>query len=83
MKLLTFSVQPSAIIAESVSAGSWFPFILWYVTTRRTRTIVMMNTICGLFFNLVNGIEDSRCGHGISPSWYKLYSELWTTIFKN
>jgi hypothetical protein len=52
-------------------------------TARRTRTIVVMNTIFRWFFNLINGIEDSRCGHGISPSVHKLYSELWPTIFKN
>ena len=75
MKLLALSVKLNAIIAEPVAAVARFTLILWYVTARRARTIVVMDAKCGWLFNLVNRIEFCCCWHGISPSRQELYSE--------
>jgi len=74
MSLLTFPVEPNAIIAESVSTVAGSALILWYVATRGARAVVVMNAICWWFFCLVNGIEIRCCSHGISPSKRELYS---------
>jgi len=74
MSLLTFFVEPNAIITESVSTVAGSALILWYVATRGARAVVVMNAMGGWFFDFVNGVEIRCCGHGISPSKPELYS---------
>ena len=74
MSLFTLFIDSDAIIAEPVSAVAESALILWYVAARRARTIVVVNAICGWFFDLINGVERRCCGHGISPSEQELYA---------
>jgi len=68
MNLSALRVQSGTVIAKSVAAVTDLSLFLWYVTARRTRAIVVMDTQCRWFFNFVNGIEVEYSRHGISPS---------------
>ncbi len=67
MSLFTFSICSNAIIAEPVSAGTGFALILGYVTTRRTRAVIVMNANCRRFLDFIDRIKRGYCWHYGSP----------------
>jgi hypothetical protein len=50
-----------------VAARSGLALMLWYVTTRRARIIVVMNLPVGWFLALIDGVECGYFRHNNSP----------------
>jgi hypothetical protein len=63
MKLATLGVELCAIIAQPVAAGSGFAFPCGYVSSRRTRAVVVMNALMRWFLGFVDRIESCYFRH--------------------
>ena len=80
MNLFLFSIESGAIIAKSIVACPRMPFVLRYVTTWRTCTVIVMNAIGRWFLPFVDGIECCCCWHRVRSfrgnyEWYGLYHQ--------
>ena len=64
MSLAPLPIQAVAVIAELVSVRAIFALILRYLTTQRTRIVVVIDAICERFFKFVNGVEVGSRRHG-------------------
>jgi len=62
--LAPLSIQVVAVIAEFVSVRAIFPLILRYLTTPRTRIVVVIDAICERLLQFMNGVEIGGCWHG-------------------
>ena len=56
-----------ALLTVPVAARSGLALMLWYVTTRRARIIVVMNLPVGWFLALIDGVECGYFRHNNSP----------------
>jgi len=75
MILLAVFICFDAIIAEPITARAWPALILWDVSTRSARAIVVMNATFERLFYLIDGVEGRYCGHGIFPPEQELYAQ--------
>lgn len=59
MILSSVSIQLSAVIAKPIASIASASFVLRYVAARRTRTVIVMDAMCRLLLNFVDGVK--RC----------------------
>lgn len=80
MRLLCFAGVSGAVIAMAIAAIAKFPLILWNITPRRTRTVIVVYAVLRWFLHLVDGIKLSNYGHNTSPLVGRIITpEIWRT----
>jgi predicted cation transporter len=57
--LASFVVSFLAVLAQAIVASALTPFVRWYVATRGTNTVVVVDAISGRFVDFVDRIKRS------------------------